>query len=129
MCEANCRPLLADDILDGLRGQPSRRQVSKPTASGLRGRIATVLGAAASEIRAAAVSMAPLFFVSRRKATLVLSAVWFLLSFGAYGLSMWLPVYYQHGCVLRGPFSRGSQPSLVHSCACVASYPRVPNPL
>ncbi len=31
--------------------------------------------------------------------TLVLMAVWFSLSFGFYGLSLWLPHYYEHGGV------------------------------
>eukprot|EP00055_Hartaetosiga_balthica_P010728 m.46796 g.46796 ORF g.46796 m.46796 type:complete len:545 (+) comp7288_c0_seq1:224-1858(+) len=29
--------------------------------------------------------------------TLILSAVWFMLSMGFYGLTLWLPNYYQHG--------------------------------
>eukprot|EP00045_Choanoeca_perplexa_P010210 m.102744 g.102744 ORF g.102744 m.102744 type:complete len:570 (-) comp15194_c0_seq1:68-1777(-) len=38
-----------------------------------------------------------LFRPATRKPTLVLSGVWITLSFGFYGLTLWLPSYYQHG--------------------------------
>eukprot|EP00730_Choanoeca_flexa_P002278 TRINITY_DN10985_c0_g4_i2.p1 TRINITY_DN10985_c0_g4~~TRINITY_DN10985_c0_g4_i2.p1 ORF type:complete len:579 (+),score=80.45 TRINITY_DN10985_c0_g4_i2:171-1739(+) len=40
---------------------------------------------------------ASLFKPSTLKPTLVLSGVWITLSFGFYGLTLWLPNYYQHG--------------------------------
>ena len=42
-------------------------------------------------------TIAPIFGVYYRRSVLVLCGVWFLLSYGAYGLTMWLPTYFEHG--------------------------------
>jgi len=48
-------------------------------------------------IRRVLASTTALFVGDSRRPTIVLSGVWAFLSFGFYGLTLWLPNYFQHG--------------------------------
>lgn len=40
-----------------------------------------------------------LFRGTTMRSTVLLAGIWFFLSMGFYGLTLWLPNYYQHGAI------------------------------